>query len=104
MALMLRLDYHLAEKRRLQLNIEVFIHLFHLTYPLFLDDTARCYSLLETLGQAPTSTERFPKPYFWSVMVGYFLGLSMTVAVMYWFQHAQVRTRVVNSDARVGAW
>lgn len=34
-------------------------------------------------------TESFKKPYFWSCMTGYFAGLSMTLYVMYAFEHAQ---------------
>ena len=46
--------------------------------------------VLLCFGHSVTSSDSFPKPYFWSAMLGYFLGLSVTVAIMYYFDHAQV--------------
>ena len=45
--------------------------------------------IAETRAPGSTRAHKFPKPYFHSVMVGYWLGLSITLAVMYWFEHAQ---------------
>ena len=40
-------------------------------------------------GHEASSTPTFPTPYFYTVLVSYFIGLTVTVGVMYWFKAAQ---------------
>jgi hypothetical protein len=52
-------------------------------------DARRCFGV--TQDHSPVSNMR----YFYSTLVGYFLGLSITVGVMYYFASGQVGARVV---------
>eukprot|EP00455_Lapot_gusevi_P029226 TRINITY_DN312_c0_g1_i2.p1 TRINITY_DN312_c0_g1~~TRINITY_DN312_c0_g1_i2.p1 ORF type:complete len:384 (+),score=87.23 TRINITY_DN312_c0_g1_i2:91-1242(+) len=47
------------------------------------------FDLFLASENAEKKPETFSKPYFTACMIGYFVGLSTTVAVMYAFQHAQ---------------
>jgi len=47
------------------------------------------YNLANPNATPSTSSFAVPTPYFWTVFVSYFLGLTTTVFVMYAFQHAQ---------------